>query len=112
MIVEKLTTRQYGKLFRQLVGDIKPNHCDFEGVIEVTRLRKYDDSNIKQYHGGEVDVLFKGTIVAHNGKHYSGKSFGPAKIRSYFRAKLGNSINMYTRPFGIDNVKICKITFE
>ena len=110
MIVEKLTTRQYGKLFRQLVGDIKPNHCDFEGVIEVTRLRKYDDSN--QYHGGEVDVLFKGTIVAHNGRHYSGNSFGRGKIRSYFRAKLGNSIDMYTRPFGIDKVKICKIRFE
>ena len=110
MIVEKLTTRQYGKLFRQLVGDIKPNNHDFVGVIEVTRLRKYDDSS--QYHGGEVDILFKGTIVAHNGKHYSGKSFGPGKIRNYFRAKLSNCIDMYTRPFGIDKVKICKITFE
>ncbi len=110
MIIEKLTTRQYGKLFRQLVGDINPDNSNFKGVIEVTRLRKYDDSN--RYHGGEVDVLFKGTIVAHNGKHYSGKSFGPGKIRNYFRSHLSNCIDMYTRPFGIDKVKICKITFE
>ncbi len=105
-----MSTRKYGKLFKELIGIIKPTKSDFDGTIEVTRLRKYDDS--LKYHGGEVDILFKGTIVAHNGKHYSGKSFGPGKIRNYFRAKLSNCINMYTRPFGIDKVKICKITFE
>ena len=38
--------------------------------------------------------------------------FGRGKIREYFRRELGNRIDMYTRPFGIDKVKICKITFE
>ncbi len=110
MIVENLTTRQYGKLFRQLVGDIKPNNHDFVGVIEVTRLRKYDDSS--QYHGGEVDIIYRGTIMAHNGRHYRPTSYGRGKIRSFCRREFHNEISMYTRPFGIDNVKICKITFE
>ena len=111
MIVEKLTTRQYGKLFKQLVGNIKPDNSDFDGTIEVTRLRKYDDGRVR-YHGGEVDVVYRGTILAANGNHYSGNSFGRGKIREYFRRELGNRIDMYTRPFGIDKVKICKITFE
>ena len=111
MIVENLTTRQYGKLFKQLVGIIKPNNSNFEGTIEITRLRKYDDGYVR-YHGGEVDVVYRGTIVAANGGYYHGDSFGRGKIREYFRRELGNRIDMHTRPFGIDKVKICKITFE
>ena len=111
MIVENLTTRQYGKLFKQLVGIIKPNNSNFEGTIEITRLRKYDDGYVR-YHGGEVDVVFRGTILANNGNYYKGTSFGRGKIRNYFRSQLSNHIDMYTRPFGIDKVKICKITFE
>lgn len=111
MIVEKLTTRQYGKLFKQLVGEIKPDSSDFDGVIEITRLRKYEDINVR-YHGGEVDVVYRGNILASNGKWYNGSSFGRGKIRNYFRRELGSCIDMYTRPFGIDKVKICKITFE
>jgi hypothetical protein len=111
MIVEKLTTRQYGKLFKQLVGTIKSNNSNFDGTIEVTRLRKYDDVN-PQYHGGEVDIIYRGTILAANGRNYNGNQFGCGRIRRYFRAQFGNHLNMYTRPFGIDKVKICKITFE
>lgn len=111
MIVEKLTTRQYSKLFNELVGAIKPNNSDFDGTIEVTRLRKYDDGEIR-YHGGEVDVVYRGTIAAANGNYYHGDSFGRGKIRKYFRVQLGKRIDVHTRPFGIDKVKICKITFE
>lgn len=111
MIVEKLTTRQYSKLFNELVGVIKPDNSDFKGTIEVTRLRKYDDCEVR-YHGGEVDVVYRGTIVAANGNHYNGNSFGRGRIRKYFRVQLGNRIDIHTRPFGIDKVKICKITFE
>lgn len=111
MIIEKLTTRQYGILFKQLVGDIKPDSSDFDGVIQVTRLRKYEDIDVR-YHGGEVDVVYRGNILAGNGKWYRGSSFGRGKIRNYFRRELSNCIDMYTRPFGIDKVKICKITFE
>lgn len=111
MIVEQLTTRQYGKLFNKLVGTIKPNNSDFKGSIEITRLRKYDDGNVR-YYEGEVDVVFRGTILANNGNYYKGTSFGRGKIRHYFRSQLGNCIDMYTRPFGINKVKICKITFE
>ena len=74
MIVENLTTRQYGKLFKQLVGIISPDNNNFEGTIEVTRLRKYDDG-IVRYHGGEVDVIYRGTILAANGNHYKGDFF-------------------------------------
>ena len=111
MIVEKLTTRQYGKLFKQLVGTIKSNNSNFDGTIEVTRLRKYDDVN-PQYHGGEVDIIYRGTILAANGRNYNGNQFGRGRIRQYFRSQFGNHLDMYIRPFGIDKVKICKITFE
>ena len=74
MIVEKLTTRQYGKLFKQLVGTIKSNNSNFDGTIEVTRLRKYDD-NPTTYYGGEVDIIYRGTILAANGRNYNGNLF-------------------------------------
>lgn len=111
MIIEKLTTRQYGKLFNKLVGTFKPDNSAFKGILEVTRLRKYDDSQLN-YHGGEVDIVYRGTIQASNGNQYKGNSFGRGKIRTYFRRELSNQIEMYIRPFGIDKVKICKITFE
>ena len=105
-----MTTRGYGKLFKELVGDIKPSNSDFDGVIKITRLRKYDDLPVR-YHGGEVDVIYDGSIAASNGKYYRGDAFGRGKIRQYFRREMHKEINLYTRPFGIDNVKICKITF-
>ena len=110
MIVTKMSTRKYGKLFKELVGIIKPTESDFDGTIEVTRLRKYDDSLM--YHGGEVDIIYRGTILAHNGRHYHPTSYGRGKIRSFCRREFHDEISLYTRPFGIDNVKICKITFE
>lgn len=114
MVVKEYTTRQYGKLIKELVGEFKTPLGDFDGTIEITRLRKLPDSPSgvpPYYHDGEVDVVYRGVIMAVNGNYYKGTSFGSGKIRNYFRSNLQKHINMYTRPFGISNPKICKITF-
>lgn len=114
MVVDNISTRQYGKLVKQLIGEFKAPVGDFDGTIEITRLRKLPNSpsGVPYYHDGEVDVIYRGVIMAMNGKYYRGSSFGRGKIRNYFRSNLQKHINMYTRPFGVDNPKICKITFE
>jgi hypothetical protein len=113
MTVKDLPTRQYGKLIKELVGEFKAPAGDFDGTIEITRLRKFPDSpnGTPRYHDGEIDVVYRGVIMAMNGNYYKGTSFGRGKIRNYFRSNLQKHINMYTRPFGISNPKICKITF-
>lgn len=115
MVKTELTTRQYGKLFKELVGVIKAPVGDFEGTIEITRLRKLPEHNqygVPYHYDGEVDVIYRGTILANNGKYYYPSSFGSKRIRNYFRGCTQKMINMYVRPFGINNVKICKIKFE
>jgi hypothetical protein len=111
MIVKDLTTRQYGKLFNNLVGDFKAPIGDFEGIVRITRLRKYND-NKPMYYGGEVDVVFVGKIMANNGRWYTPHAFGKKVIRKFIRRKFDKTVNSHTRLFGIDNVKICKISFE
>jgi hypothetical protein len=110
MIVKDLTTRQYGKIFNETVGAIKAPVGDFEGIINITRLRKYGETR-HTYHGGEVDIIFNGTIMANNGRMYNPNAFGKKAIRRFIRANFEKEISSRTRLFGIDNVKICKITF-
>ena len=113
MVVKEYTTRQYGKLIKQLVGEFKAPVGDFDGTIEITRLRKLPKSpnGVPYYYDGEVDVVYRGVIMAANGNYYKGTNFGRGKIRDYFRSNLQKHINIYTRPFGISNPRICKITF-
>ena len=111
MILKNLSTRQYGKMFNDLVGCIKAPKGDFEGIINITRLRKYDESRIS-YYGGEVDIIFTGTIMANNGRMYNPQAFGKKAIRRFIRSNFEKEINSRTRLFGIDNVKICKISFN
>ena len=115
MVKTELTTRQYGKLIKELVGVVKAPSGDFDGTFEIIRLRKLPDHNsygVPYYYDGEVDVIYRGTILANNGRYYPSSSFGAKRIRNYFRSNLQNVINMYVRPFGINNAKICKIKFE
>jgi len=115
MVKSELTTRQYGKLFKELVGVIKAPVGDFEGTIEISRLRKLPDHNqhgVPHYYDGEVDIIYRGKIMANNGQFYHPSSFGSKRIRNYFRSNIQGLVNMYVRPFGINNAKICKIKFE
>lgn len=111
MVIKEYSTRQYGKLFNELVGEFKAPVGDFDGTIKITRLRKYDDKPIN-YYGGEVDITFKGKIMANNGSWYSPFAYGKKHIRKFVRYSFEKTINSRTRVFGIDNVKICKINFE
>lgn len=111
MVIKEYSTRQYGKLFNKLVGEFKAPVGDFDGTIKITRLKKYDDNSVR-YHGGEVDIVFKGKIMANNGKWYSPFVFGKKNIRKFVRRNFEKNINSKTRVFGVDNIKICKITFE
>jgi hypothetical protein len=109
METSEISTRKYGKLFNDLIGEFKAPVGDFDGTIKVKRLRKYNDDN--RYYGGEVDIIFDGYIMARNGNMYQPKQFGKKSIRNFIRSHFEKPISLRTRLIGVDNVKICKIEF-
>ena len=110
MVHKEVSTRMYGKLVRQIVGDVQINTPDIKGVVTFNRVKKNEQGF--RIYGGEVDITFKGEICSSNGVFYDVNLFRPVKIRKYLRRHIEKTLSMYIRPFGISSVKIKTIKFE
>jgi len=111
MVHEEVSTRMYGKLVRQIVGDVQIDTPEIKGVVTFKRVKR-NEQVVKAYYGGEVDIKFKGEILSAHDKFYDVNRFRPVKIRKYLRRNLEGTLSMYIRPFGISNVQIKNIEFE
>jgi hypothetical protein len=110
MIYKEVSTRMYGKLIRNHIRDIKIDNPDIKGVVNITRLKKYE--KVLSIYGGEVDIIFKGEIRSSFGNFYDVSRFRPVKIRKYLRSHLQKEVSTYTCLFGVNNIKIKSIKFE
>lgn len=100
----------YGKLVRQIVGDVQIDTPEIKGVVTFNRVKKNEHGF--RIYGGEVDITFKGEILSAMDKFYDVNRFRPVKIRKYLRRNLEKTLSMYIRPFGISSVQIKNIKFE
>jgi len=110
MVHEEVSTRMYGKLVRQIVGDVQIDTSEIKGVVTFNRVKK-NEQGFRVY-GGEVDITFKGEILSAMDKFYDVNCFRPVRIRKYLRRNLEKTLSMYIRPFGISSVQIKNIKFE
>ena len=110
MVHKEVSTRMYGKLVRQIVGDVQIDTPEIKGVVTFNRVKRNEEGF--RIYGGEVDITFKGEILSAMDKFYDVNRFRPVKIRKYLRRNLEKTLSMYIRPFGIRNVKIKNIKFE
>ena len=100
----------YGKLVRQILGEVKINKPEIKGVVTFNRVKRNEEGF--RIYGGEVDITFKGEILSASGNFYDVNRYRPVKIRKYLRRNLEKTLSMYIRPFGIRNVKIKNVKFE
>jgi len=111
MVHKEVSTRMYGKLVRQIVGDVQIDTPEIKGVVTFNRVKKNEIQGFRVC-GGEVDITFKGEICSSNGVFYDINRYRPVKIRKYLRRNIEKTLSMYIRPFGISSVKIKNIKFE
>ena len=100
----------YGKLVRQIVGDVQIDTPEIKGVVTFNRVKK-NEQGFRVY-GDEVDITFKGEILSAMDKFYDVNRFRPVRIRKYLRRNLEKTLSMYIRPFGISSVQIKNIKFD
>jgi len=110
MVHKEVSTRMYGKLVRQILGEIKINKPEIKGVVTFNRVKRNEQGF--RIYGGEVDITFKGEILSSSGNFYDVNRYRPVKIRKYLRRNLEKTLSMYIRPFGISRVQIKNIKFE
>ena len=110
MVHEEVSTHMYGKLVRQIIGDVQIDTPKIKGVVTFNRVKK-NEQGFRLY-GGEVDITFKGEVLSAMDKFYDVNRFRPVRIRKYLRRNLEKTLSMYIRPFGISSVKIKNIKFD
>jgi len=81
-----------------------------DSVIKVTNLRKYK-SNFYGYFEFEVDVIVD---IRYDGYAYSNDRLNRRKrtYNSFYRDRLEKRIMEELKFFGIESVRVCKITYQ